>query len=102
MFNETETVQTLSDMNCTVETITTMLYNITTGYAIKDDTVDVRLCVRWNLSNWTIFSGSSDYDQWHGHCRASSIADGMTFDELRKVAQEMYDEVLDSIAQSMS
>ena len=70
-----------------------------------DDEVDVRLVVAWKDSRrdgeWNVNVGCADYDQWHGHCGAASIASAdRTHKASRAIARDLLEQVKDAISLS--
>lgn len=60
--------------------------------------IDVRL--RYHGAGFSLLTGDSSYDQDHrGDWGASSVGPSLTEDDAKTVAVDLYDQVLDSIAQ---
>lgn len=91
----------LSDIGLDVETLASILYDISTGMSNGEE-MDVRCVVRHDVSHWTIMTGSSDYDQWHGHCGSGSLDGTENMNDCRALAQDMYDHATDSIAETQT
>lgn len=85
--------ETLNNLGCTVEDITNWLYQIVKSLTPEDDFMDVRLCVSYDKTRWYIFTGSPDYDPWHGFCGADSIGAHNSYADCKRSAEMMYDEV---------
>lgn len=67
--------------------------------------IEIRLVVGYRDSsmfgNWTINTGSSDYDQWHGHCASEIISAEYTNVDLRNIARSMLEDVKEQIDMSL-
>lgn len=66
----------------------------------EEDACDVRLQVsRWKRLDWSLHTGSSDYDQDHrGSWGASSIRPDDTDDAIRDIAEDLVDQALEAAA----
>ena len=65
----------------------------------EDNSIDVRL--RYFDGSFYAYSGDSSYDQDHrGHWGCSSVSANLEHDEALGIAEDLFEQVLDSIAES--
>lgn len=87
--NQCKADAAFSELGIDTETIRQILFDIVLGMSITEGDMDVRLVVRYDLSEWEIMTGSSDYDQWHGHCGAASVSGIENYSSLESIAEDL-------------